>query len=183
MKPDENGDGGYEYYTDGLVFSVNNTEFFRTLGDDGGHYKFGNIALKVGYWEQNILSGYVQAILWTKGKSKFSPVAIIAEDRDMIEYKDQFYHETYFFNKNEIANWNDLGVVSTSGNKIRRIPLYEPSNVVVLDAYPGSIIHFRYGGEAGVVPCFEDGTPLLDGRIQGSLIDEDDLLAYELYEV
>ena len=76
---------------------------------------------------------------------------------------------------------NDLGVVSTSGNKVRRIPLYEPNNIVILDAYPGSVINFRYGGEAGVVPCFEDGTPLTDGKVQAALVDEDDLVAYDYY--
>ena len=40
---------GKDYYTDGLVFAINDTEFFRTLGDDGSHYKFGNMALKLGY--------------------------------------------------------------------------------------------------------------------------------------
>ena len=181
VKPNADGTGGYDYYTDGLVFSVNDSEFFRTLGDDGSHYKHGNMALKLGYWEQNILTGYVQAIMWTKGKSKLSPVAIIAEDRDMLRYKDSDYNETYFFNQKEIANWNELGVVSLSGNKVRRIPLYEPNNIVILDAYPGNPIHFRYGGEAGVVPCFEDGTPLTDGKVQEMLIDENleyDYLTY-----
>ena len=173
IKPDENGENGYDYYTDGLVLTLNNTELFRTLGDDGGHYKYGNIALKVGYWEQNLLSGFVQAILWTKGKSKLSPVAIIADSVDMLIWKDPTYDETYFFNKNEVSNWDSLGVVTQSGNKVRRIPLYEPSNVAVLDAYPGQPLYFRYGGEAGVVPCFEDGTPLLDGRIKATLNNED----------
>ena len=173
VMPDENDENGYDYYTDGLVFSVNNTEFFRTLGDDGTHYKYGNMALKVGYWEQNVLSGYVQAILWTKGKSKFSPVAILGSEKDMIVFKDETYDETFFYNKNEVENWDDLGVVSMSGNKIRRIPLYEPANLAILDAYPGNILHFRYGGEAGVIPCFEDGTPLLEGRVQRVLANED----------
>lgn len=180
VKPNEDGDGGYDYYTDGLVCAINNTEFFRTLGDDGSHYKFGNIALKVGYWEQNLLDGYVQAILWTKGKTKLSPVAVIASEPDMIEFKD-YSDKKFFFDKNEVENWNDLGVITQNGNKVRRIPLYEPSNIAILDAYPGGVVHFKYGGEAGVVPCFEDGTPLVDGRIQAALVDEDDLTDYEYY--
>lgn len=179
VKPDANGNNGYDYYTDGIVASINDTELFRSLGDDGSHYKYGNIALKVGYWEQNILNGYVQCILWTKGKSKLSPVAIVGSDEDMIEYSDNHeIAEDYIFNKNEVENWDELGVVSQVGNKVRRIPLYEPANIVVLDAYPGSIIHFRYGGEAGVVPCFEDGTPLVEGRIRNVLADED---VYDIY--
>lgn len=181
VKPYE-GHPGYEYYTDGLVFSLDDVEFFRTMGDDGGHYKFGNMALKVGYWEQNLIDGYVQTILWTKGKSKLSPVAIISQDADDVVFVDGF-QKPYIFDIKEIANWKDIGVVTQSGNKVRRVPLYEPSNMVALDAYPGEPIHFRYGGEAGVVPCFEDGTPLLDGRIKDALIDEDDLMAYELCEI
>lgn len=182
VKPDENGENGYDYYTDGIVGAINNTELFRTLGDDGSHYKHGNIALKVGYWEQNILNGYVQCILWTKGKLKLSPVAIIGSEPNMIVYSDNHEREEdYVFNKNEIANWDELGVISQVGNKVRRIPLYEPSNIVVLDAYPNYPIHFRYGGEAGVVPCFEDGTPLVDGRIQAAMVGEDDLSIYDIY--
>ena len=176
IKPDEeHGIEGYAYYTDGLVFTIDDNDMFRELGDDGTHYKYGNMALKVGYWEQNILSRYVQAILWTKGKSKLSPVAIVADQPDVIQFKDPYYNKTYFFNQNEVDTdcWkNDLGVISPSGNKVRRIPLYEPSNLVVLDAYPSRILHFRYGGEAGVVPCFEDGTPLLDGRIRNMLAED-----------
>lgn len=173
---------GYEYYTDGLVFTLDDYEFFRTLGDDGGHYKYGNIALKVGYWEQNLIDGFVQTILWTKGKSKLSPVAIISQDEGDVIFASG-YPQPYIFDIKEISNWKDIGVVTQSGNRVRRVPLYEPSNLVALDAYPGCPIHFRYGGEAGVVPCFEDGTPLLDGRIKGALVDEGDLMAYELCEI
>lgn len=162
---------GYSYYTDGLVFAINDSDQFKSLGDDGGHYKFGNMALKVGYWKQDIYSGYVQCIMWTQGKTKLSPVAIVAEHADLIEFKEE--ELAYCYNKNEIANWDDLGVVTSSGNWVRRVPLYEPANMVVLDAYPGRILHFRYGGEAGVVPCFEDGTPLVDGRVRQILsVDE-----------
>ena len=34
---------------------------------------------KVDYWKQDLYR-VVQTILWTKGKSKLSPVAIVAED-------------------------------------------------------------------------------------------------------
>ena len=170
VRPTDSNEG-YSYYTDGLVFAINDSDQFKSLGDDGGHYKFGNMALKVGYWKQDIYSGYVQCIMWTQGKTKLSPVAIVAEHVDLIEFKDE--ELAYCYNKNEIANWDELGVVTSSGNWVRRVPLYEPANMVVLDAYPGRILHFRYGGEAGVVPCFEDGTPLVDGRVRQILsVDE-----------
>jgi len=180
IKPLDNSPG-YEYYTDGLVFALDNVEFFRTLGDDGGHYKYGNIALKLGYWEQNIIDGFVQTILWTKGKSKLSPVAIISTGEDDAVFASGV-NEPYIFDIKSILNWKDIGVITQSGNRVRRVPLYEPSNLVALDAYPGEVLHFRYGGEAGVVPCYADGVPLLDGRIKGALVDEDDLIGYEMYE-
>jgi hypothetical protein len=140
------------------------------------------MALKLGYWEQNILTGYVQTIMWTKGKSKLSPVAIIAEDKDVLVWNENHsYDGEYCYDKKEIANWDDLGVVSMSGNKVRRIPLYEPNNIVILDAYPGYPIHFRYGGEAGVVPCFEDGTPLTDGKVREMLVDDNAEYDYMVY--
>lgn len=162
----------YEYYTDGIVASLNDKNQFVSMGDDGSHYKHGNIALKLGYWEQNLLSGYVQTVLWTKGKSKLSPVAIIGTEPFMLEFSDKHLGYPYIFNQNEIQNWNSLGVISQVGNRIRRIPLYEPANIAMLDAYPGGVLYFRYGGEAGVVPCYSDGTPLVDGKIR-------DMLSYE----
>lgn len=183
VKPDETGENGYQYYTDGLVFSINDVEFFRSLGDDGSHYKFGNMALKVGYWKQDMYSGYIQTILWMKGKTKLTPVAIVADEPDLAEFST--YDENYYVtDKKHITNYADLGVVTASGNRVRRVPLYEPNNLVVLDAYRGNLLFFRYGGESGVVPCFEDGTPLLEGRVQQMLSNEDDMFdEYDLYEL
>lgn len=161
----------YDYYTDGLVFTINDTSLFRSLGDDGGHYKFGNMALKVGYWQQDMYHGYIQTILWMKGKTKITPVAIVAEEEDIAEFIDDEEHE-YVMSQKQITNYSDLGVVTASGNRVRRVPLYEPSNMLVLDAFRGNILNFRYGGEAGVVPCFDDGTPLSDSKIKNMLQDD-----------
>lgn len=179
VKHDENGEGGYEYYTDGLVFEVNDRSLFNSMGDDGGKYNYGNIALKVGYWSQDLLTGYVQTILWADGKTKYSPVAIVAEDIDMAEFYDSDgdtgYEDVkpYIKSIKEIANWTELGVTTPVGNKVRRVPLYEPANMALLQAYVGMPIYFRYGGEAGVVPCFSDGTVLSDAKIRS--VAEDDI--------
>ena len=172
MKPDSNGNGGYTYYTDGLVFSLNDVSQFRSIGDDGGHYKYGNIALKVGYWKQDMYAGYVQTILWMKGRTKLTPVALVADEPDIAKYSSGLSDVPYIMSKSEVTNYDKLGVVTAGGNRVRRVPLYEPNNIVVLDAYPGGVLHFRYGGEAGVVPCFEDGTALVDGRIKQMLEDD-----------
>ena len=170
----------YEYYTDGLVFTINDTDYFRSLGDDGSHYKFGNMALKVGKWKQDMYCGFVQTILWMKGKTKVTPVAIVADAEDTIEYKEMTEYP-YIWNKNVIANYEELGVITACGNKVRRVPLYEPANILALDAFPGNQLYFRYGGEAGVVPCFEDGTSLIDGRVQ-QILSEDDEVYMDLTE-
>ena len=83
----------------------------------------------------------------------------------MIEFKDYGDH-AYIMSLDEIENSKDLGVLTAGGNKVMRIPLYEPNNMLLLNAYKGEVINFRYGGEAGVIPCFPDGTPLIDGKIQ-----------------
>lgn len=183
VKPNADGTGGYDYYTDGLVFSINDIRSFKELGDDGSHYKFGNMALKVGYWKQDMYMGIVQTIAWMPGKSGLSPVAIIAEEADLIEFTDNEFH-AYVTDLKEIANMNALGVITAGGNKVRRVPLYDSANLVHLNAYYGEPIYFRYGGEAGVVPCFEDGTPLLEGKarkvISGDTDDDDDWFPTEI---
>lgn len=176
VKPDSNGMNGYDYYSDGVVFELNDRDLFKDMGSDGSKYMYGNVALKVDYWKQDFYTGVVQTILWTKGKSKLSPVAIVAEEDDVIRFSDYGDH-AYIFSTDEIDsdNWkNELGVLTAGGNKVRRVPLYEPNNMLLLKAYKGEVLNFRYGGESGVIPCFPDGTPLVDGKInQMFSIDED----------
>lgn len=151
----------FGYFCDGVVFECNSRELFNELGTSGNHNN-GNIALKVGVWEQVSYSGYVQKILWTRGKSKLSPVAIVADEPNMLCEGDE----------GDISNWDELGVLTSQGNKVRRVPLYEPKNILVLDAYPGEVIYFRYGGEAGVVPCFPDGRLLKEDAARDILVGE-----------
>lgn len=164
----------YDYYTDGLVLELNDRDLFRSMGDNGSNYCYGNIALKVGFWQQNIYMGYVQTILWTKGKTKLSPVAIIADEPDIIQFTDLCDH-LYVGSIKEIENFEEMGVVTSAGNRVKRVPLYEPSNMLMLEATKGNPLYFRYGGEAGVIPCFTDGTPLVEGRVQMEFEDYEDI--------
>lgn len=165
----------YDYYTDGIVLEVDSRELFNAMGDNGSNYKYGNVALKVGYWKQDLYCGYVQTIVWMRGTSKLSPVAIIADEADAARFADFYSENMYVSDIKEIINYKDLGVITAGGNKVRRVPLYEPSNILALDATKGNLLYFRYGGEAGVVPCFADGTTLIDGRVKQELNDEDEL--------
>ena len=173
VKPDDNGQNGYDYYSDGVVFELNDRDLFREMGSDGTKYKYGNIALKVDYWKQDFYTGVVQTILWTKGKSKLSPVAIVSEDADMIRFKDYGDH-AYITSIDEIDNPKELGVLTAGGNKVTRVPLYEPNNMLMLQAYKGEVVNFRYGGESGVIPCFPDGTPLVEGKLSQMFNDIED---------
>lgn len=152
----------FGYFCDGVVFEVNDRSLFRTMGIEGNH-TCGNIALKVGIWEQCVYTGVVNKIIWTRGKVKLSPVAIVSDNPD-----DAIVNEN-----GTIENIASIGVLTSQGNRVKRVPLYEPKNILILDAYEGNILSFRYGGEAGVVPCFPDGRLLKEDATKAVLEDDD----------
>lgn len=161
VKTFEEGYEEFGYFCDGVVFELNYVNEFNAMGTEKKHH-LGNIALKVGVWEQNQYCGVVNKIIWTKGKNKLSPVAIVSENEDdLIEDYD-----------GKLVNLNEIGVMTAQGNKVRRVPLYEPKNIMILDAYIGEPLYFRYGGEAGVVPCFPDGRLLKEDAVKEILTDE-----------
>lgn len=151
----------FGFFCDGVVFEVNSRELFAELGIEGNHNK-GNIALKVGVWEQITYTGYVNTIIWKRGKVKLSPVAIVSDNPDDVLLDE---------NGNP-TNLEDIGVLTSQGNRVKRVPLYEPKNILVLEAYPGRLLNFRYGGEAGVVPCFPDGRLLKEDAVKDMLIGD-----------
>lgn len=156
----------YPYYTDGVVISVNSLAEFEVLGSEE-KFNFGNVAMKVGRWEQNVYSGTIANIEWRPGKVKFTPVAVL----------------------------EGQGVMTGTGNRVKNVPLYAPLYLLLVDAYPGNTLHFKYGGEAGVVPCTLDGKLLtafsqeeILARVSGyaeKVLDEDydpdyDLSGYDI---
>lgn len=169
VKPDTDNPG-YDYFTDGLVFTLDDYNMFRSLGVVEDRYSLGNLALQVGYWKQDVFQGFVQTILWVNGKVNITPVAIVGESPDMVGFVDEGEHP-YIFDSGMITpdSWDLLGVTVAGGAKVKSVPLYSPAGILILDAYPGSLLSFRHGDALGVVPCFEDGTPLLEGRIRQML--------------
>ena len=139
----------YDYFTDGVVVSVDDCELFKELGDFNGKYRLGNMALKVGKWEQSLYSSEILEIRWMRGKTKKIPVAIVEP------------------------------TLTASGSSVSKVPLYGPNYMLMLEAYTGNIIHFRYGGEAGVVPTTPDGRILTKGYIQNQV--DDDYAEYSDY--
>ena len=121
----------YAYFTDGVVFSVDSLAALASMGTEKS-YKLGNVALKVGHWEQNMYSSVIDHIDWKEGRSKLTPVAVVEP------------------------------TLTANGASVTNVPLYAPIHILRLKAYPGNLIHFRFGGEAGVVPCFPDGTLLTE---------------------
>lgn len=115
------------YYLDGVVVAVDNLELFDEFGAED-HHRLGNVALKMGKWRQNNYSGEIDHIEWINGKKKKTPVAVLTEP-----------------------------VETVSGNSVQNVPLYAPCYILMLEAYPGNIINFKYGGEAGVIPVTPDG--------------------------
>ena len=134
----------YGYFCDGIVWQINDYKTFNDLGNDGRE-NHGNVALKVGAFGQDVYDGVVQRIEWTKGKSKLSPVAIVGETPE------------------------EAGVLTIQGNRVSRVPLYEPANIILLKAYPGEPLKFKYGGEAGVVPLTQTGRLLTDAAVDNLL--------------
>ena len=112
---------------------MDDLEFFSEFGAED-KFRLGNLALKMGRWKQDNYAGIVGRIEWVEGKSKKTPVAILEE-----------------------------GVITASGNTVTNVPLYAPCYILMLEAYPGNLVHFKYGGEAGVVPVTRDGK-LITGR-------------------
>lgn len=160
----------YEFYTDGLIMEINDLNVFRDFGGDM-KYDYGNVALKVGGWEQNNYTGIVQMVAWSQGKGKLSPVAIVGTEPNQIEF---IYDEVLYKGlpalmevldiaeyvgdlTKLIYNYKELGVPTANGSKVKRVPLYEPANLFLLDVQPNSYLHFKYGGEAGVVPTDDKG--------------------------
>ena len=155
---DEGSEDFYDYFCDGVVCEVEDRALFHALGVSGVRH-VGNVALKVGFWQQDVYSGVVQGVIFKPGKSKLSPVVVVsARGGDIeIQQSSQGYRV--------VDRVDSAGVVTAQGNFVRHVPVYEPRNIILLGSYPGQTIHFRYGGEAGVVPCFPDGRLLSEDML------------------
>ena len=122
---------GYDYFTDGVVLSIDDLGLLNSLGTDKTT-RIGNVALKIGFWKQDMYSTIVDHIEWNEGRTKLTPVAVCQP------------------------------TLTANGSSVTNVPLYAPIHILALEAYPGNTIHFRYGGEAGVVPCYPDGRLVTD---------------------
>lgn len=136
----------FGYFCDGVVFEVSDGDVRSYLEGEGKYHDY-NLALKVDSWSQDIYTGYIKEVTWKRGKFKLNPVAVVAEDLDSNE-----------------------GVLTVQGNRVKNIPLYNPKNILILKAYIGSPLSFKYGGEAGVVPCFPDGKLLSEDYVVEELL-------------
>lgn len=136
----------FGYFCDGVVFEANEGIVREDNEGDGKYHNY-NLALKVNSWSQDLYTGYIKEIKWKRGKSKLSPVAVVSESLD-----------------------SDEGVLTVQGNRVKNVPLYNPKNILVLSAYLDCPINFKYGGEAGVVPCFPDGRLLSEDFVVYDLL-------------
>ncbi len=99
-------------------------------------FRLGNLAMKIGRWKQDGYCGKVIEINYEPGKTKKTPVARIEP------------------------------MLTASGNTVTDVPLYAPIYTLLLEAYPGNLLHFKYGMEAGVVPTTQDGRIVSDKDIK-----------------
>ena len=136
----------FGYFCDGVVFEVSDGDVRSYLEGEGKYHDY-NLALKVDSWSQDIYTGYIKEVTWKRGKFKLNPVAVVVEALD-----------------------SDEGVLTVQGNRVKNIPLYNPKNILILKAYIGSPLSFKYGGEAGVVPCFPDGKLLSEDYVVEELL-------------
>lgn len=136
----------FGYFCDGVVFEVSDGDVRSYLEGEGKYHDY-NLALKVDSWSQDIYTGYIKEVTWKRGKFKLNPVAVVVEDLNSSE-----------------------GVLTVQGNRVKNIPLYNPKNILILKAYIGSPLSFKYGGEAGVVPCFPDGKLLSEDYVVEELL-------------
>ena len=136
----------FGYFCDGVVFEVSDGDVRSYLEGEGKYHDY-NLALKVDSWSQDIYTGYIKEVTWKRGKFKLNPVAVVVEDLD-----------------------SDEGVLTVQGNRVKNIPLYNPKNILILKAYIGSPLSFKYGGEAGVVPCFPVGKLLSEDYVVEELL-------------
>lgn len=114
------GSGGYEYYCDGLVASVDDAKQFEAMGYDGKNF-MGNMALKIGpQWGVKIYTGVIESITFVPGKKYLTPKANIAP------------------------------VKTISGPEVTTVPLYNIGVMEDYGLVPGAQIHFTFGGETGV---------------------------------
>lgn len=109
----------FPYDTDGIVMAINDDSEFYSEGLDGNAF-FGNIAIKMGMWECNMYTSTITDIVWERGKSWFTPKAVVEP------------------------------VVTAGGATVTTVPIYNVKVMNKLHLIPGEQIHFRFGGETGV---------------------------------
>lgn len=127
----------YKYNTEGVLLSIDDIDMFNVFGSLD-NCSLGDVLLKLGQWRQESYSGVIKEIRWLDSNGKKTPVAILEE-----------------------------GVIVENGKVINSVPLYAPCYILMLEAYIGNIIHFRYAGELGVIPSTIDGKIVVDKIVKG----------------
>ena len=118
---------------------------------------------------------------WSKGKTKLNPVAVVGVEPNLVQFQvDGVIYEGFYDLKDNCPNFNlicaeldkyvinyerDLGVptgvkhegTGISGNRVRRVPVYNVAGMIKMGIKLGGEIHFRYDGESGVIPTTELG--------------------------
>ena len=123
----------FEYFYDGVVVTLNDYAEYHQMPLDGA-YSLGSMALKIGKWSQVGYTGVIDHFEWLPGKTVLTPIAVVFDPES-----------------------GEDGVLVSEGFRVRNVPLYNLAVILQLELDVGSVVHFNYGGEAGVVPVDEAG--------------------------
>lgn len=167
----------YPFLTDGIVVEFDSLSLVEQLGTSFSA-PLSSVALKIGVWEQKTYEGYVQCLYFKPGKTKLTPVAIVATEPGLARFsgeaidiardygdKSLSVSESYVpfvFDTSHITNYQDIGVPVADGSVVRNVAVYNVAALQSLGAVPGEVLHFLYGGRAGIVPCDSHGRLLKD---------------------
>ena len=94
---------------------------------------------------------YSRVVAVSKDDDIVSVAGTIVDDFEAVEQSYAYFTDGVVFSVDSLSALTSMGTEKS----------YKLGNVA-LKVYPGNLIHFRFGGEAGVVPCFSDGTLLTE---------------------
>lgn len=138
-------DNESHYQLDGAVIEFDDVSY-QNLVQATDIDRPGSLALKTGEYSQGMYTGYVVDVEYKPGRIRWSPVAKVSQ-----------------------TPHGDPGVVTSTGSVVENVPLYHPANLLHLEVSIGAPLNFYADSQAGVMPCFPDGTKLADDAISAAI--------------
>lgn len=138
-----------EFYYNGVLLEIDDNETKEELKEEG---KESNIELRTEKYSEGIYEGYITQIRWRNTLKGYVPIAIISETPDAV------FSET-------LDDTDEIGV-KVKNRKIKIVPLYSARNILILNAYEGNKIYFKYLKGIGAIPCLSNGNILVEDLVE-----------------